>query len=379
MGKVIYCDKVNPSPDCNHVILGENVETVSYKIVNGVRAFRRWVVPYLNSRIHCDEFRPVLCYLYTDWKCNIDCHYCFQYDNNQPGMSLETAKSAIDWLKSIGCRVIPLMGGEPLVRKDFILEVIRYGSQNGFFMYLPTNGLLMDKPFIDEMGRSGVAAVNLAVDCITPRKGLPKALLNIEPQFRYLVERQKKYGYLVFFNINICRTNIKDVKLLTEIAHANRIGTDYHLNEPPHSFVNVEHYKHRRNSLYISPDQYEEVEELLDWLIEKQRQGWPMVNSIEHLHAFKDRMQGHIGPWECRAGQNGALIRPDGTLSPCFCMITYDHDWGSIWKHRFDKEELRALKEKCLPLCSSTCYYTMDYYYNLRTIPQWVRKHIRVG
>jgi hypothetical protein len=28
-------------------------------------------------------------------------------------------------------------------------------------------------------------------------------------------------------------TNIKDVKMLTEIAHQNRIGTDYHLNEPP--------------------------------------------------------------------------------------------------------------------------------------------------
>jgi MoaA/NifB/PqqE/SkfB family radical SAM enzyme len=379
MGKVLYSNKIKPSSDYNHVIRGENVEKVHYKFINGVRAFRRWVVPYLNSRIHSEEFRPVLCYLYTDWKCNIDCHYCFQYDNNQPGMSLETAKSAIDWLKSIGCRVIPLMGGEPLVRKDFILEVIRYGNQNGFFMYLPTNGLLMDKAFIDEMGRSGVAAVNLAVDCITPRKGLPKAFLNIEPQFRYLVERQKKYGYLVFFNINICRTNIKDVKLLTEIAHANRIGTDYHLNEPPHSFVNVEHYKHRGNNLYIKPAQYEELDELLNWLIEKQRQGWPMVNPIEHLQAFKDRMQGHIPPWGCRAGHNGALIRPDGTLSPCFCLSTYDHDWGSIWNHRFDKEELRLLKEKCLPLCSSTCYYTMGYYYNLIKVPQWVRKHTRVG
>jgi len=206
------------------------LQTIRYKSLNGLRAIRRWAIPYLNSLIHAGEFRPVLCYLFTEWRCNIDCHYCFLYNNEMPGMDLDTAKRSVDWIKSIGCRVIPLMGGEPLLRKNFVLEVICYGAENGFFMYLPTNGYLLDKPFIDEVGRAGVAAINLAVDCVAPRKELPKALLSIEPQFRYLVDRQKKYGYLVFFNINICRNNIKDVKLLTEIAHQNDIGTDYHLN-----------------------------------------------------------------------------------------------------------------------------------------------------
>jgi len=354
-------------------------ETTYYKTLNGVKAIKRWVIPYLNSRIHSHEFRPVLCYLFTEWRCNIDCYYCFQYNNDLPGMDIETAKSSIDWLKSIGCRVIPLMGGEPLMRKDFILEVIRYGAENGFFMYLPTNGYLMDKAFIDEVGRAGVAAINLAVDCVAPIKGLPKALLKIEPQFRYLVERQKKYGYLPFFNINICRNNIKDVKLLTEIAHQNKIGTDYHLNEPPQSFVEINHYKHHDDMLTITPDQYDEIDELLDWLIGKQRHGWPMVNSIAHLKAFKEKLRGQMRPWDCRAGHNGALIRPDGSLSPCFDLISYDHDWGRIWAPKFDEDELRAVKEKCNPFCSSTCFYTMAYYYNLRTVHQWVRKHIRVG
>lgn len=355
------------------------LHSMRYKSLNGVRAVRRWAIPYLNSRIHGSEFRPVLCYLFTEWQCNIDCHYCFQYNNNQPGMDLETAKSAVDWLKSIGCRVIPLMGGEPLMRKDFVVEIVRYGAENGFFMYLPTNGYLIDKAFVDEIGSAGVAAINLAVDSVAPRRGLPKALLSIEPQFRYLVERQKKYGYLLFFNINICRTNIKDIKLLTEIAHQSKIGTDYHLNEPPHSFVDVDHYKHQDDMLEITPDQYEAVDELLDWLIEKQQQGWPMVNAIEHLRAFKERMRGCMQRWDCRAGHNGALIRPDGSLSPCFDLITYDHDWGTIWHPKFDKEELETVKKRCQPLCSSTCFHTMGHYYNIRSLPNWIRKHIRVG
>ena len=42
-------------------------------------------------------------------------------------------------------------------------------------------------------------------------------------------------------------------------------------------------------------------------------------------------------------------------------------------------EELVALKKKCLPNCSSTCFYTMGYYYNLKHLSQWIRKHTRVG
>ena len=355
------------------------LESISYKGRNGVRALRCWAIPYLNSRIRANEFRPVLCYLFTEWQCNIDCHYCFQFDNHRPGMDLDTARAAIDWLKSVGCRVLAIMGGEPLLRKDLILEIVRYGARNGFFVYLPTNGYLLDAAFIDEVGRAGVAAINLAVDCLSPRRGLPKALLAVEPQFRYLVERQSRYGYLVFFNINICRSNLRDVKLLTEIAHQHRIATDYHVNEPPHGFVALDHYRHREDGVHITPDQHEEVDELLDWIIARQREGWPMVNSIPHLEAFKDRLRGRMRPWDCRAGHNGALIRPDGTLSPCFDLITYDDDWGRIGEPRFDGERLRAVKERCRPRCSSTCFFTMAHYYDGRAFPEWVRKHVRVG
>jgi MoaA/NifB/PqqE/SkfB family radical SAM enzyme len=237
----------------------------------------------------------------------------------------------------------------------------------------------MDREFIDEMGRAGIAAVNLAVDCVAPRRGLPKALLAVEPQFRYLVEQREKYGYLVFFNINICRTNIKDVRLLTEIAHENRIGTDYHLNEPPQDFVDTSYYRHRQNDLWVTPEVHDEVDELLDWLIERQRHGWPMVNSITHLQTFKERMRGRIHAWDCRAGMNGGLVRPDGSLSPCFDLISYEGDWGRIWEPRFDRDALKDVKKKCQPFCSSTCFHTMSYYYNMSTVSEWIFKHVRVG
>ena len=89
------------------------LKKMHYKGRNGLRAFRHWFIPYFCSVVYHDRFRPVLCYLYTDWKCNVDCHYCWQYNNKLPGMTLETAKSSIDWLKSVGCRVVALMVESP--------------------------------------------------------------------------------------------------------------------------------------------------------------------------------------------------------------------------------------------------------------------------
>ncbi len=352
---------------------------VGYRFKNGARAFNRWVVPYAKSRLHNSEFRPVMSYLFTDWKCNVSCAYCFQYNNKGDDMSLDTAISSIDWLKSMGCRVVALMGGEPLLRRDFILKVIKYGSSNGFFMYLPTNGYLLDKDYIDSLGRADVAAINLAVDCVEPKPGLPKALSAIEPQFRYMVDQQERYGYLPFFNINITSKNLKDVKMLTEIAHDNGIGTDYHINEPPQDFVDVAHYKHRNDGLFITPDLYDRVDELLDWLIMKSRKGYTMVNSVPHLQAMKDRMRNKPVSWDCRAGHNGLLIRPDGSLTPCFDLITYDHDWGRIWNPKFDKKQLDDVKSRCADKCLSTCFYTMGHYYQPQEILKWMVKHTRLG
>ena len=50
-----------------------------------------------------------------------------------------------------------------------------------------------------------------------------------------------------------------------------------------------------------------------------------------------------------------------------------------IWEPKFDQEELAAVKKNCLLKCSSTCFYTMAYYYNLSNVPEWVRKHVKVG
>jgi MoaA/NifB/PqqE/SkfB family radical SAM enzyme len=342
------------------------------------RAMRGWLFPYLRSRVAPGDFHPIIAYLFTEWKCNLDCHYCWAFDNSVKGMSEDTARRSIDWLHDHGCRVLALMGGEPLLRPQFVHKVVYYAAKKGFWVYVPTNGRLLRPDVIDRLGDAGVATFNLAVDAMDEKPGLPKALNPIRTHFDHLVKRQYRYGYTVFFNMNICRNNMEDIRQLTEIARQHRIATDYHINETP--MLTPEHFAHMENNVtYLNPEDWPQVDELVDWLIEKNRAGYKMVNSVQRLNEMREFMRGKLQEWSCRAGHNNVIVRVDGTLAPCFPMYSATYDWGVVGRHKFDAGQLREMKKGCESHCFSTLNHNLSYCYDAMRVVKWFGKQAARG
>jgi MoaA/NifB/PqqE/SkfB family radical SAM enzyme len=342
------------------------------------RAMRGWLFPYVRSRAMPGVFHPIIAYLFTEWKCNLDCHYCWAFDNSVKGMTEDIARRSIDWLHDNGCRVLALMGGEPLLRPQFVHKVVYYAAKKGFWIYVPTNGRLLRPEVIDRLGDAGVATFNLAVDAVDEKPGLPKALNPIRSYFDHLVRRQYRYGYTVFFNMNICRNNMDDIRELTEIARQHRIATDYHINETP--MIEPEHFAHMDNNVtYIGREDWPAVDELVDWLIEKNRSGYKMVNSVQRLHEMREFMRGKLQEWNCRAGHNNVIIRVDGTLAPCFPMYSATYDWGVVGRHNFETKQLDQMKEGCQPHCFSTLNHNLAYCYDAMRVVRWMGKQAMRG
>jgi MoaA/NifB/PqqE/SkfB family radical SAM enzyme len=342
------------------------------------RAMRGWLFPYLRSRTMPGDFHPIIAYLFTEWKCNLDCHYCWAFDNRVKGMTEDIARRSIDWLHDRGCRVLALMGGEPLLRPQFVHKVVYYAAKKGFWVYVPTNGRLLRPDVIDRLGDAGVATFNLAVDALDIKPGLPKALAPIRSYFDHLVKRQYRYGYTVFFNMNICRNNMDDIRALTDIAREHRIATDYHICEPP--MLEPEHFEHfDDNVTYIRKEDWPEVDKLVDWLIEKNRSGYKMVNSLQRLNEMREFMRGKLQEWNCRAGHNNVIVRVDGTLAPCFPMYSATYDWGVAGSHKFEKKQLNEMKKGCQPHCFSTLNHNLAYCYDATRVVKWVSKQASRG
>lgn len=332
-----------------------------YRMKTIAKYTRGWLVPYVRSRLQVSKFKPIVAHLFTDGRCNVSCDYCYSHYKKK-GMTYETAVQAIHYLKSMGCRVFGFMGGEPLIRRDFVLKLVDYGARNGFFVDLATNGMLMTEAFIDRLGKAGIASVNLAIDCVEECPGFPKSLARIKPIFQYLVKQRHKHGYIVFLNVNITSKNMEEVRKLTEIAHESRVGIDFHINEAPISEQERKNYKGAE--FLITEDKWGEFDMLVDWLIEKHHEGHIIVNSTAHLRAMKDFVRGETKPWECRAGRNAIVICEDGSVIPCMGLYPSEHDWGSIFDYEFDPDRLKRQIAECHSRCSSTVHYQLCEAYN---------------
>ncbi|MGH9559082.1 MAG: radical SAM protein [Bryobacteraceae bacterium] len=343
------------------------------------RSMRGWLFPYVRSSVLPGDFHPIIAYLFTEYKCNLDCHYCWAYDNRVKGMTEAVARTSIDWLRDNGAGVLALMGGEPLLRPRFVHKVIYYGAKKGFWIYLPTNARLLRPEVTDRIADAGVATVNFAVDAYDEKPGLPKALVPVRRHFDYLVKKQYRYGYSVFFNINICRNNLDDVKQLTEIAHENGIATDYHLNETP-LIEQDEHFRHLdENPTYIRPRDRDAVAGLIDWIIGKNRAGYKMVDSVQRLTEMKGFLRNQPEPWHCRAGHNSLIVRVDGTLAPCFPMYSSPYDWGFAGHHKFETRQLKEMKESCELQCFSTLNSVLALCYDNTRVIRYFIKNAKRG
>lgn len=89
--------------------------------------------------------------------CNMNCKYCYVNHETVKNMSIETAKKAVDLASKAKDTPtgIVFFGGEPLLCKNLIYEIIEYSrwkerKENcNFYFKITTNGLLLDEAFIE--------------------------------------------------------------------------------------------------------------------------------------------------------------------------------------------------------------------------------------
>ncbi len=402
----------DPGPD----VIPEHRKWGPKHIYKGMRG---WLFPYVRSRVLPGDFHPITSYLFLEYKCNLDCWYCWAYDNKVKGMTEDVARRSIDWLHDHGCRVLALMGGEPLLRPQFAHKVVDYAAKKGFWVYIATNGRLLRPEVADRLADAGAAIFNFAMDAWDEKPSLPKAFVPAQKNLEYILRKQHVYGFSVFFNINICRNNHEDVQKLTEFARAHRVATDYHINETP-MLEQDDHFKHLdANPTYIRPQDWRGVDELIDWIILKNKAGYQMVNSVRRLQEMKafvrmssgvdirkygwygdgtgadgdvdkmlattpgiredERGDVHFSEWSCRAGQNNVIIRTDGTVAPCFPMYASTYDWGNIDRYNFDGKQLARMKGTCERHCFSTLNHNLSYCYNDARVVKWLWNYGRGG
>ena len=110
---------------------------MSYTPYKKIKFFSKVFAGLLKANLNKKHI-PFMLELQVTRACNLSCDYCYAdlenlYDKDY---SLQDIKDIIDEFHSMGTRVVRLLGGEPLARKD-IGEIIRYLRSKDIFIGPP--------------------------------------------------------------------------------------------------------------------------------------------------------------------------------------------------------------------------------------------------
>ncbi len=103
--------------------------------------------------------------------CNIHCEYCDEL--GKPGLDYDL-NSVVERVKQLDAQFGPhsfvsLTGGEPLLYRNFLLELMPRLKQEGFKLYLETNGILW-KNLAEVIGWTDVVAMDVKPASVTKEK-----------------------------------------------------------------------------------------------------------------------------------------------------------------------------------------------------------------
>lgn len=123
----------------------------------------------LGREISGSRFRAIDSMIYLTYRCTSRCKTCNIWKRNAEG-SADTELGWDKWkiilgrLKDYGIKTLEIFGGDALLRKDIIYDVISYCRANGIGTYFPTNSLLLDREAAKRLVEAGLSTIYFSLD-----------------------------------------------------------------------------------------------------------------------------------------------------------------------------------------------------------------------
>lgn len=283
---------------------------------------------------------PFRYFLELTYRCNLQCPYCYVgSDRNKQELSTEEWGNVIDQLPFYS--IVTLVGGEPLIRKDFIDILARTSKKTLSKVHVVSNGILITdeiiKAFIKykllllsvsldgfgethdkNRGKSGIFdKITSNLDNLKKQK--PNQMIDIKTIIleNNLDDLVKLYKYcdemkFDFLSISFLRNNNWKQNSILQESFIPEFNTNY----PIRQYFDIEHFK----------EVYKEIESLSKHSKVKLRFSpkfeylkSPLNGIEEFFNTPEDKPASEIYK-PCTYPYNNMMINPEGFVYPCLSM-----------------------------------------------------------
>lgn len=353
----------------------------------------QYVTKYLSGellRVYYLNYSPVkpldiLCDI--TYRCNLKCPTCFRWtskpDENELGLK-DWENIILTLRKWIGPFNLAFGGGEPFMKKG-ILDIIRLASKNGIVTSVVSNGSLIDKGLAREIVSSGLGAVSLSLNSLTPEihnktRGTDTSFDDVVSAIENLRERK---GLRLTVSTTVMRANINDLIRLVEFVKSNRLdGINFQplMEASIYPTFNKEGKSDKVASGKLYPELRKnmgDVDNVFNRLISMKKAGYPINNSVKQLRYtakyLKDSANPEILDVKCKIGSKNLFIDPFGNVRLCMIMKPIGNIatespqkiWSSQNAQR-QRKNIRTCQKACRLLNCN--FKELDLYYKIRSL-----------
>ena len=267
-------------------------------------------------------------------KCPLQCDHCYEWErlNQQDILNEEKLNVIIAKLQERGVSQIHLTGGEPMLKFNMILRLIKYANKQTDF-WLNTSGFQLTNEKARKLKNSGLIGVFISLDHFS--ESHHDSFRNLKGSYRgaiLAIKNAVKNRLVVTLSVCVRKEFVNEENLCCYMDLAKNLGVSFVQFLEPKA---VGHYKNSNVSL--RNEQIEILESFFEnYNFNSQYKGHPLI-------CYHDYYQRRIG---ClNTGSRGFYIDSNGVVNPCpFCH----KNAGSILDNKLDAS-IELLKEYDCP------------------------------
>ena len=295
------------------------------------------------------ELRCII--LYPTLRCNLRCRHCWiQAEKTSPlsELHLQEMKSTIDSALDLGLKSVRITGGEPFLREEVTIELLKYLDELGISSIVETNGTLLSHESKKVLAETR-PNVMISMDGATSH-GFG-SLRGIPSYFDTVVENIKELrdsGIPLTCSMSIHRGNVDELDAFVDMAQD--LGQVRLL-----LYLELGRAK-ELDTKFTLQESIDLIKRMNSFLKEN-----PRINSNLPMALLDFDVLFHA----CHAGRDSLAVLPDGSVSFC-AYCTYDDNMiaGNIressleelWKNGLIFNQCRNI-ESCLEGVCGRCIF----------------------
>jgi len=317
--------------------------------------------------------KPLFINIGLTHRCNLRCKICETWKfglKPENELKLSELKNLVNEIGEWGGINLSFAGGEPLIRKQELLECIKLAKKWNIATHVTTNGQLIDRKTAEELVASGLDFLQISLDGVKEKtndyirgKGTYKKAIKA-------IKEVKKAKEKFNSDLKLSITTVVTDKNLDELLDIVKLVEKFELYEVSFNPYNLDTSYMKKKSyeddeFWVKKNNIPKLKRICKKLIEIKRKegkiGTPffmlrmMPNYFEKKLMFKDGI--------CLAGFSYLYIKPNGDVDVCGkgpSLNVRKNSIKKIWYSlNFAKTRLNIMR--CKRPCLMLCFPRLDF------------------